>query len=92
MKKIVIFGIILIGLFSISVQAFEWKTNLEKTLSEAKETGKYILMDFTGSDWCGWCIKLDKEVFSKDDFKQFAEKHFVCIMVEIGRASCRERV
>lgn len=37
-----------------------WTTYSQKALDKAKKENKYILMDFTGSDWCGWCIKLDK--------------------------------
>ncbi|MDD5772925.1 MAG: thioredoxin family protein [bacterium] len=82
MKKISVLGIILIQLLSMSIHAFEWETDFAKASAEAKKTGKYILMDFAGSDWCGWCIKLEKEVFSQEDFKQFADKNFVCILVD----------
>ena len=40
-----------------------WDDDFEKSLTNAKEEKKMVLLDFTGSDWCGWCIKLDKEVF-----------------------------
>jgi thioredoxin-related protein len=40
------------------------------------------MLDFSGSDWCGWCIKLEKEVFSQDAFKDFAEKNLVCVLVD----------
>ncbi|MBI2441958.1 MAG: thioredoxin family protein, partial [Lentisphaerae bacterium] len=36
----------------------------------------------TGSDWCGWCIKLDKEVFSKNEFKVFAKDHLVLFVAD----------
>ena len=35
---------------------------------------KLTLLDFTGSDWCGWCQKLDREVFSQPEFQQFARR------------------
>ncbi|MEW6088059.1 MAG: thioredoxin family protein [bacterium] len=82
MKKTVVSSVILAVLLSLSIYALEWETNFETALSLAKKTGKYILMDFSGSDWCGWCIKLDKEVFSQEDFKQFAEKNLVCVLVD----------
>ena len=43
------------------------------------------MLDFSGSDWCGWCIKLEKEVFSQDAFKDFAEKNLVCVLVDFPR-------
>ena len=46
-----------------------WLTDYKKATAQAEEEDKPILVDFTGSDWCGWCIRLDKEVFSKDAFK-----------------------
>ena len=51
-----------------------WYTNWDKAAAAAKKENKPILMDFTGSDWCGWCIKLHDEVFSKDEFKSWASK------------------
>ena len=46
-----------------------WHTTWDAAAKESKSTGKPILMDFTGSDWCGWCIKLNDEVFKHDPFK-----------------------
>lgn len=41
-----------------------------------------MLVDFSGSDWCGWCIKLEAEVFSQPEFKQYAQKNLVCVLVD----------
>ncbi len=66
-----------------SLRAAEaWVTDFEKAKTAAAKDGKDLLMDFTGSDWCGWCIKLHEEVFSKDAFKQEAPKHFVLVEVD----------
>ncbi|MGK0176660.1 MAG: protein disulfide-isomerase [Zhongshania aliphaticivorans] len=62
-----------------------WKTNFEAALAEAKSQGKHVLVDFTGSDWCGWCIKLDKEVFSQNAFKQFADDELVLVEIDFPR-------
>ena len=45
-----------------------WDDDYQKALAQAKAEKKMVLLNFTGSDWCGWCIKLDKEVFSKAEF------------------------
>ncbi len=66
-------------------------TDFKKALSDARASGKYIMLDFSGSDWCGWCIKLEKEVFSKDAFKDFAEKNLVCVLVDFPRKNKQTR-
>ena len=43
------------------------------------------MLDFTGSDWCGWCIKLNKEVFSQPDFAEYAKKNLVLVEVDFPR-------
>ncbi len=59
-----------------------WEENPEKGLTKAKTENKITLMDFTGSDWCMWCIKLDKEVFSKAKFKDYAKQNLVLVEVD----------
>ena len=46
-----------------------WSNDYAASCKQAAEAKKDLLIDFTGSDWCGWCIKLNKEVFSHDEFK-----------------------
>ena len=46
-----------------------WSSDFAAAKKEAAASNKDLLVDFTGSDWCGWCIKLDKEVFSQEPFK-----------------------
>ena len=60
-------------------QEAEWIQNFTDAKAKAKAEKKHLLIDFTGSDWCGWCIKLDEEVFSKEAFKTEAPKHFVLV-------------
>lgn len=67
-------------------EATNWETDFEKALATAKDSGKHMLLDFSGSDWCGWCIRLEKEVFSQDAFKDFAKENLVCVLVDFPRA------
>lgn len=60
-----------------------WLTDLDAAKKQAAAEHKDILIDFTGSDWCGWCIKLDKEVFSTPEFK--AQKDFVLVSLDFPR-------
>ena len=59
-----------------------WTTDLPKALEKAKAENKLVMMDFTGSDWCGWCIKLNKEVFSTPEFAEYAKKNLVPVEVD----------
>jgi protein disulfide-isomerase len=67
---------------SSAIAASGWSDDYEKALEQAKKENKKVLLDFTGSDWCGWCIKLDKEVFSKSQFKSFAKENLVLVEVD----------
>ena len=62
-----------------------WTDDYDAALSRASAEGKLILVDFSGSDWCGWCKKLDKEVFSKEEFLGAAAAKYVLLMVDSPR-------
>ena len=59
-----------------------WSSDFEAAKKQAAETKKDLLIDFTGSDWCGWCIKLNKEVFSQDAFKAGVKDKFVLVELD----------
>ena len=63
-----------------------WLTSYEQAQKEAQANHKLLLMDFTGSDWCGWCIMLDKEVFSKPEFKEYASKNLVLLELDFPKS------
>ena len=63
-----------------------WLTSYDDAVAQAEATGKPILADFTGSDWCGWCIKLDKEVFSTSAFKEWASENVILLVVDFPRS------
>ena len=65
--------------------AGDWLTDYTKALEQAKTEGKQVLMDFTGSDWCGWCMKLDREVFAIKEFQDYADKNLVLLMIDFPR-------
>lgn len=65
--------------------AASWVQDFAKAKAQAKSEKKHLLVDFTGSDWCGWCIKLDQEVFSKDVFKTEAPKSFVLVKLDFPK-------
>ncbi len=62
-----------------------WMVDINKAYEVSKKTGKPILANFTGSDWCGWCKKLKYEVFDKPAFKEWAEKTVVLVELDFPR-------
>lgn len=62
-----------------------WLTDFEAAKVKAKAEKKLLLVDFTGSDWCAWCIKLKQEVFDKELFAAEAPKQFVCVELDFPR-------
>lgn len=66
----------------VSTEAADWETDFAKAAASAGKAKSYLLLDFSGSDWCGWCMRLDGEVFSKSEFKKYAKKNLVCVLVD----------
>lgn len=62
-----------------------WYQVWDQAAAVARETGKPLMIDFTGSDWCGWCIKLDEEVFSKPEFTKWASENVVLLKLDFPR-------
>ena len=59
-----------------------WLDDYDAALKKAAEENKHIVVDFSGSDWCGWCKRLDKEVFATEAFKKAAAEKYVLLMVD----------
>jgi protein disulfide-isomerase len=62
-----------------------WYTNMNDAYKQAQKLNKPILVNFTGSDWCGWCKKLTASVFSQSDFKSWADKNVVLLELDYPR-------
>jgi protein disulfide-isomerase len=63
-----------------------WLTDYKKAQQEAKAGNKLLLLDFTGSDWCGWCKKFDREILSQPQFKDFARDNLVVVELDFPRS------
>ena len=85
LTKLMLAGIASASLITASAEELKWHTDLPKAQAEAKAEKKLVMLDFTGSDWCGWCIKLNKEVFSTKEFTEFAKKNLVLVEVDFPR-------
>jgi protein disulfide-isomerase len=86
--SVVLAAVLLCGCNQKAVAADQsgiWKSDYDAALKQAAAENKYVLVDFSGSDWCGWCIKLDEEVFSKPEFIEYAKNNLICVMVDFPR-------
>lgn len=81
MKKI-ISTLIAAGALMHSALGSEWLTDVSAAKEKAAKENKAIMMDFTGSDWCGYCIKLKKAVFDTPEFEKFAAEKLVLVEVD----------
>jgi thiol:disulfide interchange protein len=82
MKKL-IFGILAgVTLWTAGAADLNWQTDLPKALTQAKAEKKLVLLDFTGSDWCIWCKKLDADTLTQPDFATYAQTNLVLVVVD----------
>ena len=72
-------------LFASTSRASEWQTDYEQALVAAKAAHKFVLLDFTGSDWCGPCILMKKTALSKPAFLNYAKEHLVLVEIDYPR-------
>jgi thioredoxin-related protein len=63
-----------------------WLTSVPEAKAKAEKEKKLLFLDFTGSDWCSWCMKLDGEVFTKPEFAEYAKKNLVLVQVDFPRS------
>jgi thioredoxin-related protein len=83
-------------LFAVAVSVFlyaprtnaesAWLNDYKKAQQEAKANSKFLLLNFTGSDWCGWCKKFDREVLSQPQFKDYARDNLIIVELDFPRA------
>lgn len=86
MKKILV--IAFLTLTSMSMQAQEeltWHTDMSKATDISIKENKPMFLFFTGSDWCGWCIRLQKEVFKTPEFIKWAKENVVLVELDFPR-------
>lgn len=62
-----------------------WLSNMQQAKTEAAQSSKYILLNFSGSDWCGPCIRMHKEIFDSEAFEKYAFKNLVLVNADFPR-------
>ena len=70
------------GVMVVGAVEPKWLNHLPDALSQAKDQKRWVLMNFTGSDYCVWCQRFQKDVLSRPEFKAYAEQHLVLVEVD----------
>lgn len=77
------FSFLFLGLFLLSTSV--WETDFVVAQQKAKQEHKLVLLNFSGSDWCGPCIRLHQEIFESAVFKNFADSNLILINADFPR-------
>lgn len=85
MNKTFITLLLVLGSFAVQAQELTWETDINKAIKVSNKTKKPMLLFFTGSDWCGWCIRLQKEVLKTPEFADWAKKNVVLVELDYPR-------
>ena len=85
MKKTLVTLLLIMGSFAVQAQELVWQTDINKAITISSKEKKPMLLFFTGSDWCGWCIRLQKEVLKTPEFATWAKKNVVLVELDFPR-------
>ena len=85
MKKLIVLVFFISSVTAFSQKELKWYTDFGEAAKISQKTHKPILANFTGSDWCGWCKILKREVFVTDEFKKWAKKNVILLEVDFPR-------
>ncbi|NMH27180.1 thioredoxin family protein [Flavobacterium silvaticum] len=85
MKKILLILLFIVSPMLIQAQELKWYTNLDEAVKVSEKSKKPLLLFFTGSDWCGWCIRLQNEVLKTPEFTAWAKENVVLVELDFPR-------
>ncbi len=85
MRKTGFVFLFFIATVMLQAQELVWRNNLNEAVQLSEQTKKPLMLFFTGSDWCGWCMRLQNEVFKKPEFAIWANEHVVLVEVDFPR-------
>ena len=90
-QRNILLGLWLSGLTAVATAGeLKWTTDLPAAQKKAEADQKMVLMNFTGSDWCGWCKKLKADVFNKEDFVEYAAKNLVLVELDFPSSKVKQ--
>ena len=86
MKKILITLLLVVsGITTHAQEGQTWYTDINKAIEASRQEQKPMFLFFTGSDWCGWCVKLQNEVFKTPEFTAWAKDHAILVELDYPR-------
>lgn len=88
MKKVIL--IAFLSFIFNSLPAQEWITDYDEAIKLASEKNRNIVLVFQGSDWCAPCIKLEREIWTSEEFKTFANEHFLLLKADFPRKKANQ--
>lgn len=77
--------VLTIILFTLFAPSVTWLSNFDTAKTEAAKTHKLILINFSGSDWCGPCIRLRREILESANFENYATDHLLLVRADFPR-------
>src|SRR5882724_5481269 len=84
-KKLVLFCSAIFLSAAFASAEVDWLTDFDAAKAKAKSDHKLVLLEFTGSDWCGFCKHMQAEIFSKPQFQDYAAKNLVLVELDFPR-------
>lgn len=85
MKKIILIITFLISGILTQAQELNWQTDMAKATEQSLKEKKPLLLFFTGSDWCGWCLKLQRDVLKTTEFATWATQNVILVELDFPR-------
>ena len=87
MKKTLSLAVALTALLAFATTSTPegWLDDYDAALKKAADENKHIVVDFSGSDWCGWSKRIGREVFTTEAFKKAAAEKYILLMVDSPR-------
>src|SRR6188508_993576 len=93
MKKIILIAFFFIGISVSQAQEpkseLKWYTDVKEAIKVSNKEKKPLLMFFTGSDWCGWCIRLQNEVLKTPEFQKWANENVILVELDYPRRTAQ---
>ncbi|PKB17120.1 thioredoxin family protein [Flavobacterium sp. 5] len=92
MKKVVLIAFFFIGISVSQAQELKWYTDVKEAITVSNKEKKPLMLFFTGSDWCGWCIRLQKEVLTTPEFSKWAKESVVLVELDFPRRTQQDSI
>jgi|SRR6478672_3936985 len=85
MRKLFIALLVVVGFSTQAQEGLTWQTDIKKAIEISTNEQKPMFLFFTGSDWCGWCVRLQNEVFRTPEFVAWAKEKVVLVELDFPR-------